>query len=92
MSRMADLLDKAADALENGEDPLALHFLSENEVTLDECFDLADKLAMGARIISWATRNPKAATAFAQGGVNGMGMDAITRVLRAMNEKAAAGR
>lgn len=89
MSRMADLLDKAADALDDGIDPLALGFLSANEVTLDECYDLADKLAMGARLISWATRNPKQAAAFARGGTDGMGMEAITRLLAAMNEKAA---
>ena len=89
MSRMADLLDKAADALDEGIDPLAPGFLAANEVTLGECYDLADKLAMGARLISWATRNPKQAAAFARDGTDGMGMEAITRLLAAMNERSA---
>jgi hypothetical protein len=92
MSRMTDLLDKAAVALANGEDPLANPFLSVNKVTLDECYDLADLLAGGAKLISWAIRSPRAAAAFTEAGVNGMGIAAITEVLRAMNRRAEANR
>lgn len=49
--RKVTLLKKAAAALDNGEDPFSTSFLSENDVTLDECGDLADSLALGARLL-----------------------------------------
>lgn len=49
--RSADLLKAAVEALEDGRDPLTNSFLTDNEVTLDECYDLADNLALGARIV-----------------------------------------
>jgi hypothetical protein len=72
VSRSADLLKLAADALENGEDPLALHFLREHDVESGECLDLADSLAMGARLIAWAMEHPKQAIAAARGAGTGL--------------------
>lgn len=58
MSRTSDLLHSAAEALEDGQDPLATPFLAEHGVTYDECMDLADLLAMGARLTAWALEHP----------------------------------
>lgn len=45
-SRPNDLLLKAAEALEKGTDPFSHGWLSENEVTLDECFSLSERIAV----------------------------------------------
>jgi len=87
MTRMTDLLKNAADALDEGEDPLALSFLSEHDVTLDECYDMAFKLAAGARLIAWATEHPREAAKFIEAGLAGMAMDAITRAMAVVNLK-----
>jgi hypothetical protein len=50
MSRESELLKIAADRLEDGRDPLAGAFLAEQQVTYDECLDLAGALATGARL------------------------------------------
>lgn len=86
MSRQADLLREAADALNDGRDPLTNPFLSEHGVTLDECYDMADFLALGARLIAWAVENPKRAGAAFRGAVDGASMEIITETLRRMNE------
>jgi len=49
--RQTELLDLAAQALERGEDPFATGFLQEHQVTLDECYDISDLLAVGARMV-----------------------------------------
>jgi hypothetical protein len=67
MSRMPDLLRKAADALNDGRDPLTLPFLSDNDVTCDECFDMAELMAAGAQAVAWAMDNPKIAAAAFRG-------------------------
>lgn len=72
MRRSSELLEAAADALENGEDPFGAHFLSEHDVESGECLDLADKLAMGARLIAWVQENPKLAVAAASGAGIGL--------------------
>jgi len=59
VSRSTDLLRKAAEALEDGRDPLANPFLSEHDVTLDECYSLAEQLAIGARLVAEGFDNPK---------------------------------
>lgn len=46
--RLIELLEKAAKALEDGSDPFHTSFLTENSVTLDECYDLS--MAMSAAI------------------------------------------
>jgi hypothetical protein len=53
-SRRTELLEAAAKALDSGEDPLALHFLSGHDVTSDECLALAGQLALGARVVAKA--------------------------------------
>jgi hypothetical protein len=88
MSRSAELLKAAATALEDGEDPLALHFLNEHDVEAGECLDLADSLALGARLIAWATENPKKAVLATQGAITHLEMDAVTRLLGKLNQKA----
>jgi hypothetical protein len=55
----AELLELAADALDDGRDPLAEPFLSDNGVTLDQCYSLADQLAIGARIVAAGIRTPR---------------------------------
>jgi hypothetical protein len=54
-----ELLRKAAEALNDGRDPLTNPFLSEHDVTLDECYDLASHLALGARIVAAGLANPR---------------------------------
>lgn len=55
----AQLLRAAADALDDGRDPLANPFLSDNGVTLDQCYSLAEQLAIGARIVAAGIENPR---------------------------------
>lgn len=81
MSRHADLLDAVADELEEGKSPLNHTFLVEHDVTADECMDLADSLALSARLLVWAMRNPRKAVVAAQGAGDFLLMDAITRAL-----------
>lgn len=72
--------------MEDGSDPLSTWFLSEHDVTSGECLDLADSLALGARLVAWAMDNPKNAVVAVQGAINHLGMDVITRVLTKLNE------
>lgn len=44
--RNRDLLLRAAAALEKGNDPFTREWLSENSVTLDECFSLSETIAV----------------------------------------------
>jgi hypothetical protein len=85
VSRSSDLLKAAADYLDDGGNPLELLFLSENEVTFDECGDLADSLAMGARLVAWAMEHPREAAAFLSNGSAGMALDACTRAMAGIN-------
>jgi hypothetical protein len=55
----ADLLRRAADALDAGQIPLMNPFLSDNDVTFDQCMSLAQQLAIGARIVAEAIEHPK---------------------------------
>lgn len=68
--RKVELLLAAADALDEGIDPFSTSWLSEHEVTLNECYTLSDNLAIGARMLAMATKELKAggpaATAAAQ--------------------------
>ena len=78
MSRQSELLRKAADALDDGQIPLMNPFLADNEVTFDECMDMAELLAEGARLIAWAMENPKMVSA----ALGGMRMEGILTLLR----------
>jgi hypothetical protein len=55
----AELLIAAAEALEDGRDPLTSAFLADNDVTSDQCLALAEGLAVGARIMAAGIRNPR---------------------------------
>lgn len=55
----AELLRRAADALDESEDPFAGSFLRTNDVTADECMTLAEQLALGARIVAYAIEHPR---------------------------------
>jgi hypothetical protein len=55
----AELLRKAAEALENGRIPLMNPWLVENDVTLDQCMALADQLAIGARMVAEGIEHPR---------------------------------
>lgn len=59
MARRTELLNAAADALDDGQIPLVDPFLSEHEVTLDECFSLAQQLAIGARLVAYGLEHPR---------------------------------
>jgi hypothetical protein len=59
MTRRTQLLMAAAAALDDGQDPLTLPFLSEHDVTADECYSLAEQLAIGARIVAYGLENPR---------------------------------
>jgi hypothetical protein len=59
MASSAELLRRAADALDDGQIPLMNQFLSDNDVTLDQCFTLAEHLALGARIVAAGIRDPR---------------------------------
>lgn len=49
--RTVEVLTAATAALEAGTDPFGEGFLAEHAVTLDECYRLAELLALGARLI-----------------------------------------
>jgi hypothetical protein len=66
-NRTTSLLRAAAEALEDGRDPLANPFLADNEVTLHEAYALAGQLATGARILAWAIEHPAQARAALDG-------------------------
>jgi hypothetical protein len=55
----AELLREAADALDEGTDPFSTGWLSEHEVTFDQCMNLAKQLAIGARIIARGIERPR---------------------------------
>jgi hypothetical protein len=57
MSRKTDLLKAAAEALDDMRDPFSTDFLVEHGVTADECMDLSEWLATGARMVLDATRD-----------------------------------
>ena len=50
MSRMDQLLDQAAQALEDGTDPFNASWLAENDVTFDECMTLGETMALAIRV------------------------------------------
>jgi hypothetical protein len=85
-SRQADLLRACADALDDGQEPLTGPFLTTHGVTNDELLDLAGSLAIGARLTAWAIENPHQAAA--ADGTGFMKPDAISYLLRKLNEKA----
>ena len=49
----------AADALDNGDDPFSGAFLGEHDVTSDECINLAQQLAIGARVVARGLGSPR---------------------------------
>ena len=59
MGRRTELLEAAAAALDDGEDPFAGGFLSEHDVSLDEAYSLAQQLAIGARVVAYGLDHPK---------------------------------
>jgi hypothetical protein len=50
MDHAREITEAAIVSLENGVDPLARTFLVENDVGLDACLDLAERLALAGRI------------------------------------------
>jgi len=82
MSRAADLLKAAATALDDGRDPLTSPFLGEHDVSLNECYDLAEQMAMGARLLAWALENPKLASAAMSGAGDGMAIHIYTEAIK----------
>lgn len=85
--RSTGLLKKAADALDAGQIPLMNPFLTENDVSLDECYNLAEQLAMGARLLAWAMENPKMAAAAMDGAATGMSIHLYTAIMRKLADQ-----
>jgi hypothetical protein len=56
---ITDLLRAAADALDEGRDPLENGFLQDNEATADQVLDLRELLAIGARIAAVGVAYPR---------------------------------
>jgi hypothetical protein len=88
MSRMGDLLNKAADYLDEEQcSPFCDAFLTANHVTFDECMTMANLMAAGARLLGWALNNPKDASAVIEGAAMGAKhkafMDAMDRLGKA---------
>lgn len=94
MSRKADLLRKAAEAFEGGRVPDHA-FLVENSVTLDECGDLLDSIAIAIRVYLRMDKDDRLALAVESAGdrdpamaeiagfvANGLRMRAITRKIK----------
>jgi len=79
VSRSTELWRKAAEALEDGRDPLTMPFLADNEVSMDECFAIGDAMAAGLRLLAWAVENPEAA----RGAINGAHLAAAYQALNA---------
>lgn len=50
MNRNLEILRLAAEALDDMRDPFDHSFLVDNNVTANECFMLAEQLALGARL------------------------------------------
>lgn len=87
-NRRADLLRSAVVSLQNGEDPFGGGFLREHNVSLDECYDLADALALGGQVVL-AMMDPEradlealAATEIVSRLNTSRSLDSLTRVLR----------
>ena len=59
MNRRTQLLLDAAKALDDGQDPLTEPFLSRHEVTLEECYSLAEQLAIGALLVAYGLDHPR---------------------------------
>lgn len=76
-SRLIELLNRAADAMEDGQDPFDLSFLSDHDVAAYECITMADLLALGARLVAFGLDNPK----IALGAINGARMAAAYQAL-----------
>ncbi|WP_431881687.1 hypothetical protein [Micromonospora chalcea] len=90
MSRTIELLNAAADALDDGQDPFHESFLIEHDVTAAECYALSEQLALGARVMAWAIANPAAASAAVNGAhlhatyeAIGRGLDKVLQTSRA---------
>lgn len=62
-----ELLDLAADALNDGMDPLSGGFLHEHRVTADECFELAETMAAGLTLMALISDHPLLARAALDG-------------------------
>jgi hypothetical protein len=61
----AALLREAAVALDEGTDPFSTNWLSEHDVTFDQCMSLAQQLAIGARIVAAGIDKPRSAQGIA---------------------------
>jgi hypothetical protein len=77
MGRSVELLNAAADTMDDYSDPFHHTFLVEHDVTADECLSLSDHLAIGARIVAWAIEHPAQAAA----ALNAAKLSALVDVL-----------
>ena len=61
MSRRLELMQAAAECMERGNNPFLNPFLTDQHVTLDECFDLSDDMARAVRIYLRMDKNERTA-------------------------------
>jgi hypothetical protein len=84
MNRMAQLLDAAADALDDYRDPFHESFLAQHHVVGDEVLELSTLMAMGTRIMAFALSHPAAAGAALDGATASVVGDAVMEKLDRM--------
>lgn len=79
MTRHDSLLLKAAEALSHGADPFSSGFLTENNVTLDECMALSERIAILCKgwLASGKDDRLKILALGAVYGEDGIGIDAF---------------
>ena len=85
MSRATQILKDAADALEEGTDPFNPAWLAEHDVTFEECMNLGEELAMGARLLAWALDHPAEARAILNAGNTGLRTHYFMRAMEKIN-------
>lgn len=79
-ARPKHVADAAIAALEDGRDPLHIEFLAEHDLTFDEAHALAERMALGLRIVDLiVTSDPQ----ILAGALNGANMAAAYRTLNA---------
>lgn len=66
-ARLVELLNHAADAMEDGQDPFNHAFLRDNRVSLEEVFTMGELIALGARLVAFGLEHPEVA----RGALNG---------------------
>jgi hypothetical protein len=84
MRRMVQLLDAAADTLDDYRDPFHESFLVEHGVVGNEVLELSTLIAMGARVMAFALDDPGALSAALDAALASTAGDAVMERLDRM--------